>query len=437
MSPVAAIFLIVLVDVCSFTLVIPLLPIYAEQLHASPLQATLLVSTFAGFQLVSGPILGRMSDKLGRKPVLIGSQIGTLIGLLVLARAQALWVIFLARAIDGATAGNISLAQAYISDHTKPEERAKSFSLIFIAFGIGFFVGPLATGLLAGYGLSVPIYAGAGLSFVSILATAFILPREEQETAPAPGGPRGGSKKIFDWREFFGFFRRPVLKGLFLETLFFGFCFANFTSGIALFDERRFTWKGHPFGAKEIAFHFAIIGFLGIILQAGLLGRLVKWLGEPKVVRAGFISLVAGYLALAFIYSNGLLVGVTVLTVFGHGVLRPALSSLITQNAGKGEQGVVLGISQSITSLSQVAAPVATGLLITHGYLFHWSYLAAIVALFGIIASRAGSARHVPKPKAPAAPEQREWFWSDELALKEAELEQKLRDLRRRQAGQR
>lgn len=392
MSPVAAIFLIVLVDVCSFTLVIPLLPLYAERLSASPLQATLLVSTFAFFQLVSGPVLGRMSDKLGRKPILIGSQIGTLIGLLVLARAQSLWVVYLARAIDGATAGNISLAQAYISDHTKPEERAKSFSLIFIAFGIGFFIGPLATGLLSVYGLSVPIYAGAGLSLVSIIVTAVLLPREDKKPSPGPSVGRA----MFDWRGYAGYFRRPVLKGLFAETLFFGFCFANFTSGIALFDERRFTWKGHHFGAREIAFHFAIIGFLGIILQAGLIGRLVKRLGEPRLVQLGFVSLVLGYLALSLIHSTLLLVGVTVLTVFGHGVLRPALSSLVTQNAGKHEQGVVLGISQSIASLSQIAAPVASGLLISHGYLFHWSYVAAFIALFGIIAARAGSAIHVP-----------------------------------------
>ncbi|HSO37106.1 MAG TPA: MFS transporter [Labilithrix sp.] len=395
MSPVAAIFLIVLVDVCSFTLVIPLLPLYAERLSASPLQATLLVSTFALFQLLSGPMLGRLSDKVGRKPVLILSQIGTLIGLLVLARAQSLWVVYLARAIDGATAGNISLAQAYISDHTKPQDRAKSFSYIFIAFGIGFFIGPLATGLLAGYGLAVPIYAGAGLSLLSIVVTAVLLPREEKVAPPREGAASAGvARAMFDWRGYLAYFKRPVLQGLFAEMLFFGFCFANFTSGIALFDERRFTWKGHPFGAREIAFHFAIIGLFGIILQAGLVGRLVRRFREPRLVRAGFVSLVVGYMALALIHSTPLLVVVTVLTVFGHGILRPTLGSLVTQNAGKHEQGVVLGISQSIASLSQVAAPVVCGLLISRGHLFHWSYLAAIVALFGIVAARRGSARH-------------------------------------------
>ena len=401
MSPVAAIFLIVLVDVCAFTLVVPLLPLYAERLSASPLQATLLVSTFAFFQLLSGPVLGRISDKIGRKPVLVASQFGTLIGLIVLARAHSLWVVYLARIIDGATAGNISLAQAYIADHTKPEERARSFSVIFTAFGIGFFIGPLATGILSKYGLSVPIYAGAGLSFLSIVVTTLLLPSEKRASAGAPPkGPPGGRPSP-GWRGYLGYFRRPVLGGLFAETLFFGFCFANFTSGIALFDERRFTWKGHHFGAREIAFHFAFIGFLGIVLQALLVGRLVKRWGEPSVVRAGFVSLVIGYLALSLIHSTSLLVGVTVLTVFGHGVLRPALTSLITQNAAKHETGVVLGISQSIASLAQIAAPLVAGLLISRGHLFHWSYVASFVALFGIIAARAGSALHVRPPPAP------------------------------------
>jgi MFS transporter, DHA1 family, tetracycline resistance protein len=394
MSPVVAIFLIVLVDVCSFTLVIPLLPLFAERLHATPFQATLLVSTYAFFQLISGPLLGRLSDRVGRKPVLVTSQIGTMISLIVLARAQSLWVVYLARIVDGATAGNISLAQAYIADHTKPEARAKSFALIFIAFGIGFFIGPLATGFLSGYGFSVPIYAGAGLSFVSILSTILLLPREER-------AKKGPARAVFELRAYVETLSRPVLTGLFAETLLFGFCFANFTSGIALFDERRFQWHGRPFGAREIAFHFAFIGFVGIVLQTFFIGRLVRWFGEPRVVLAGFVSLVIGYQALALIHTVGPLVVVTLFTVYGHGVLRPVLSSIITQNAGKHEQGTVLGISQSLASLSQMVAPVVSGFLITHGLLSAWSYIAACVAFIGVLVGRAGSALHRKVKTAP------------------------------------
>ena len=156
------VFLIVLVDVFGMTLVIPLLAIYAETFHATPLQATMLVSVFAACQLVSGPIIGHMSDRVGRKPMLLISQIGTFIGFIVMARAQALWMLYVARVLDGSTAGNLSLAQAYISDHTEPSQRAKSFGLIGIAFGVGFFIGPSLTGYLsAKYGLTTPIYLAA------------------------------------------------------------------------------------------------------------------------------------------------------------------------------------------------------------------------------------------------------------------------------------
>src|SRR5471030_515701 len=153
------VFLIVLVDVFGMTLVIPLLAIYAETLHASPLQATMLISVYAACQLVSGPIIGHTSDRVGRKPMLLISQLGTFIGFIVMARAHTLWVLYVARVLDGSTAGNLSLAQAYISDHTEPSQRAKSFGLIGIAFGVGFFIGPSLTGYLsAKYGMTTPIY---------------------------------------------------------------------------------------------------------------------------------------------------------------------------------------------------------------------------------------------------------------------------------------
>ena len=142
-SPLLPIFLIVLVDIFGLTIIIPLLSIYSEHFGATPLQATLLVSVYALCQLVSAPLLGKASDRFGRKPLLLASQMGTFLGFLLLARATTLWMVYLSRVIDGATAGNISLAQAYISDNTEAKDRTKSFALIGIAFGLGFFVGPL------------------------------------------------------------------------------------------------------------------------------------------------------------------------------------------------------------------------------------------------------------------------------------------------------
>ena len=175
-SPLLPIFLIVAVDVLGLTLILPLLPFYAEKMGATPTEVGLLVAVYAACQLVAGPLLGQMSDRTGRKPLLLVSQFGTLIGFLILAYAHVLWVVFVSRIIDGITAGNLSLAQAYIADVTEPENRTKSFAVIGVSFGIGFLIGPAISGYLSTFGYQYPIFAAAALSATSILATYFLLP---------------------------------------------------------------------------------------------------------------------------------------------------------------------------------------------------------------------------------------------------------------------
>src|ERR1041385_6008649 len=175
-SPLFSIFLIVLVDVMGLTIILPLLPFYAESLGAAPAVVGLIVSTYAFCQLIAGPPLGRLSDRVGRRPVLLVSQMGTFAGFLIVAGANALWMVFLARIIDGLTAGNLTVAQAYISDVTEPEKRAKSFGIIGIAFGVGFLFGPAVSGYLAQFSNTYPILLAAGLSFTSIICTYFLLP---------------------------------------------------------------------------------------------------------------------------------------------------------------------------------------------------------------------------------------------------------------------
>jgi MFS family permease len=380
------VFLIVLVDVFGMTLVIPLLAIYAETFHATPLQATMLVSVYAACQLISGPVIGHISDRVGRKKMLLISQIGTFIGFIVMGRARALWMLYVARVLDGATAGNLSLAQAYISDHTEPSQRAKSFGLIGIAFGIGFFIGPSLTGFLsAKYGMTTPIYLAAVMSATSILCTATLL----------KGGPQ--SHHAFDdreaalhWRTYTKYFGRPGLRERLLQFLFFITSFSFFISGFALFAERRFTYEGRPFGPREIGYVFGYVGFLGIILQGGLIGRLVKRFGESALVAAGFIALVIGYFGLGIASSFALLMVTGTLAAFGNGVIRPALTSLITQQAGRQEQGVVLGITQSLMSMASIVTPIVGGLLIEKQMLKEWAWAAAGLAAIGVALSREG-----------------------------------------------
>ena len=390
------IFLIVLVDVFGMTLVLPLLAIYAETFAATPLQAALLVSVFAACQLVSGPLIGYASDRTGRKLMLIVSQVGTLVGFIVLGRATALWMIFVSRVIDGSTAGNLSLAQAYIADNTPPHERGKAFGLIGIAFGLGFFVGPSLTGLLsARFGLRSPIYLASAMSFASIMCTATLL------KGGAPSRKKAVDRwEALEWRTYTRYFARPGLRDRLYQFLYFVLAFSMFISGFALFAERRFVWNDHPFGPREIGLLFGYIGFLGIILQGGFLGRLIKKFGEPTLVGVGFLSLAIGYVLLGLAGSVVLLVLASTVSAFGNGIIRPTLTSLISQHAGGEEQGVVLGLTQSLMSLAAIVMPVVAGLLIEHRWLAAWAWVPAGAALCGLVSARktARAATETPVP---------------------------------------
>jgi DHA1 family tetracycline resistance protein-like MFS transporter len=375
-SPLVPIFLIVSVDVLGLTIILPLLPFYAEKFGASPSVVGLLVSTYALCQLIAGPILGRMSDHMGRRPLLLVSQMGTFIGFLILAYANALWIIFLSRVIDGLTAGNLSLAQAYISDVTKPEDRAKSFGLIGIAFGMGFLIGPGISGYLSQFSYQYPIFAAAALSATSILATYFLLP----STTPRPADAATPRKfKMLDWGNYARYFRQPELAPLLWQFFAFTLAFSIFMSGFPLFAERRFAWHGHPFGPKEVGYIYAYLGLLGVILQGGLIGPLVKAFGELTLVRAGFFFGMVGLAVLGFTYTIPLLLVVSAAASSGTGLVRAVLTSLITQKAGRSEQGVVLGLTQSLNSIAQIIAPAIGGLLIDHSLLAGWAVLAAAI----------------------------------------------------------
>jgi MFS family permease len=384
--PLLPIFLIVAVDVLGLTIMIPLLPFYAEKMGATPSQVGWLVSVYALCQLFSGPLLGRLSDRTGRKPLLIVSQIGTLIGFLVTAWAGSLAMVFLGRIIDGATAGNLSLAQAYISDITKPEERAKSFGIIGIAFGLGFLIGPAVSGYLSTFDYRYPIYAAALMSFTSIMATTFLLP-SVSSAAPKQGesaGPGGRRLSLVAWGAYADYFKRPELGILLFQFLTFTFSFAMFVSALPLFVERRLTWHGRPFGPEQTGYAWAYAGFMGIFLQGPALGRLVKRFGEAVLTRIGFAAYGIGYVMLAFCHSVPWLV-VTMTGLVVGGLVRPTLTSSITQRTSRDEQGVVLGLTQSLNSVSQIVAPPLAGWMIQHGLLTGWGLVIAAVSFTGLV----------------------------------------------------
>ena len=410
-SPLLPIFLIVLVDVLGFTIVIPLLALYAEKFGASKLVATTIVSVYAVCSLISTPIIGKLSDRFGRRPLLLISQAGTCAGFLVLGNATALWMVFLGRIIDGITAGNLATAQAYISDHTAPENRAKAFGVIGVAFGIGFMFGPWLGGWLGDrYNMHTPFLLSACLSALSIVCTWTLLPREKPpqtaDGAPMPEakvvGPGGRRPGLFDISVYAEYFRRHGLGAVYLQFFLFTFAFSCFTSGFALFAEARFGWSAHQTG-----YLFAYAGFLGIILQGGLIGRLVKRFGEIQLALAGFIAAVIAYVMMGFAYTVLMIVITGTVNSFGNGVLRPVLTSRITQLVGRHEQGVALGISGSLSSLAMTIAPPSGGVLLNHDSTMGWAFVAAGAALLGLIAAIQSGAAKVPpvsKPAAGAAP---------------------------------
>jgi MFS transporter, DHA1 family, tetracycline resistance protein len=413
-SPLLPIFLIVVVDILGLTIMLPLLPFYAEQFGASPAVVGLLVSSYALCQLVAGPPLGALSDQMGRKPVLIISQVGTFVGFLILAAANSLWLVFAARIIDGLTAGNLSIAQAYIADVTTPKERARSFAVIGIAFGIGFLVGPGLSGYLsAHFGYHVPILCAAALSLASILGTTFLLPavpprpepdRGAQPAAPlgppqeeeAPVAPGGKRLRLLDWNAYLQYFRRPVLGGLLWEFFLFTLAFATFTGGFALFAERRFTWGGRQFGVKEVGYIFTYSGMLGILVQGSMrAGWPVRVFGEVRLVTLGFVAGALGYTLLGLSHGIALLLVAATFASLGNGLIRPALTSLVTQQVGRGEQGVVLGLTQSLMSVAQIVGPAMAGALIDRGWLSAWAFCAAVITLVAVVLNHnAREARH-------------------------------------------
>jgi len=391
-SPLLPIFLTVFVDVLGLTLMLPLLPLYTEHLGGTPLTVGLLIASYAFCQLISGPILGRASDRVGRKPVLLVSQTGTFFGFLIIGFAprigaalhvSALSILFLGRIIDGFTAGNLSIAQAYISDVTRPENRTRAFALIGIAFGSGFLIGPAISGVLAHrFEMGTPAFAAASLSPLSIVLTATLLPRnpirpedDGVPDAPRPAPPAGSRSLAFG-----KFFSRPLPRRRLLEFFAFTLSFSTLIGGLALFLERRFG-----FNVENVGWVFAFSGLIGGFIQGGIIGRLVKRYGEARLAFAGFVTMAIGYCLLGLAFRIPLLLALVALSGFGVAVTRPALTTLITKSVGRDETGAALGVSQSLSSIAQIVGAPVAGLLIQHGWLAAYGLAAGSVALWGVV----------------------------------------------------
>jgi MFS transporter, DHA1 family, tetracycline resistance protein len=382
MSPLAVVVLIVLVDLLGFTVVMPLLPRFAEQYGLAGWQIGLLFSMYPLCQLIAGPILGRLSDRFGRRPILIISQAGTALSFVMLGLAHDFPTMLLARALDGASGGNILVAQAYVADVTIPENRARGLGLIGMAFGLGFVLGPLLGGILVGlpvaqeWKLRLPFFVGAAFSTVAWVLVLTRLP----ESLPADPSAQKRARII----TIHGLVKTMThassrqLVGLgFLVTL----AFASLEGSFSLYLEKRMGW-----GASRASFGFAFLGLISAIVQGLLIRRLVPRFGETRLIVAGASALAAGLALLASVRNVPALVGATLVVAVGQGLLSPSISGLLSRRTQPSEQGAVFGTFSSAQTLARmVSYSVANVLLARFGTSApFWSGSVVAIAALGL-----------------------------------------------------
>ncbi len=424
------IFLTVFIDLVGFGIVLPLLPIYSDTFGASGLMVGVIMASFSAMQFLFAPMWGRLSDRIGRRPVLLVSTAGAAISYLVfgygstLAGSTALTVLLLSRMVAGICGANITVAQAYIADITPPEQRSKRMGLIGMAFGLGFIFGPIIGGVAAKHlGVSGPGYVAATLCAANFFLALVRLPESRQPgSTPATRRPR-----FAQWTHVLA---QPNVGALVVIFFLATFCFTCFETTLGLMVGANFglDLKSNK-DAGTVTALFAFCGIVGAFVQGGPIGRLVKKMGEPKLIVISLFLVAASLAPIPFIKGQGglswgvllksegwpwlaMLAALAVLSI-GSGLTRPPLFGMLSILTPEDEQGATLGVAQSAGSLARIFGPMFAG------GLFHvhpaWPYVAcAVIALLtGIMAAmklmksepalQAAKARHLTPPVVESA----------------------------------
>jgi multidrug resistance protein len=374
---VAVLLFTVFLDLVGFGMVIPILPLYAESMHASDVETGFLLAIYSLVQLFFSPMWGRLSDRIGRRPVLLVSILGSSVSQLGFAFAPTFSWLVVARAFAGACGANVTAAQAYIADITDGSSRAAGMGMLGAALGLGFIFGPIAGGLLSQVSPSMPFLVAGCLAAVNFVLAAFTL-RE-----PRPVAERTASRAL-TWTGVMRAVSSPRL--LLLVLLFFvvTFGFANLESTFALFLERR-----HGFGRRETSFLFAFIGVIMIIVQGLFVRRLARRIGERRLVIAGTLLMGIGFFLQAWSYSLPVLLLAVAVISTGNGLNTPALSSLVSRAASGADQGSILGVNQAAGALARIIGPLAGTFALGFGIAtpFYTGGVVLLVAcLFAIVA---------------------------------------------------
>lgn len=370
-SPMLFIFFTVLIDLLGIGIVIPVLPYYVKILESSGdpwliANRALLVgglsAIYALMQFLCAPWLGSLSDRYGRRPVLLGSLLGTGIGYIIFGLSEQLFPIspwlmlaalFLSRIIDGITGANISAAQAYIADITTPENRARGLGMLGAAFGLGFMLGPALGGWLSTYGLAVPVFVAATLSFVNVTFGYFVLPESLDESKRT--SQVSASNPLQRIRSVLA---HDGIRNLLIGVVLVNLAFSGMQSNFAVYSDRRFG-----FTAVDNALVFVAVGVVAVIMQGFLLRMLVPKFGEARLAMVGLVVMALGFEGLALAPTGVWLYPAILVLGIGSGMATPSLTSLISRRVDERSQGVTLGGSQALTSLVTVAGPLLAGML--------------------------------------------------------------------------
>ncbi len=375
-------FLIVFVDLVGFGIIIPLLPFYGEFHQASPDQVGLLMATYSLTQFIAAPFWGRLSDRIGRRPVLIFTLAGAAASYVWLGFAHTLWALFAARALGGLMAGNISTAFAYVADITSPENRAKGMGIVGAAFGLGFIAGPAIGGILAGpdpmnADYRSPSLAAAALSVVALVLALAILKESLSEEIRARIAARTPRSRLAHFQ--YALTHRHV--GLLILLSFLAtFVFAGMETTFAMWSRRQFGW-----GPEQNGYLFAFVGIISAVIQGGLVGRLAKRFGEANLITQGAFALVVGLAMIPLSDNLPVLIAAMVIMAYGFSVASPSLNSLISLQVSDEDQGGVMGVARSATTLARVVGPAWAGMLFA-GLSPDWPYWGGAIIMLLVAA---------------------------------------------------
>lgn len=387
-SPLFLMALTIFIDFTGFGLVIPLLPFWAQHLGANPIEVGLILTVYALAQFLFTPVLGSLSDRYGRRPIILASLVIEALAFALTALAPNLLFLLIARFIGGLGASNIGSAQAVVSDVTPPKERARGMGAIGAAIGLGFVIGPALGGVLAPLGAALPFWVAMGVALVNAILVFFLLPEthKNHEQTEHENGPK---VLISGWQKAA---RYPVIIRLVLINFLFTVAFSAMEAVFPLFAQANFHW-----GAAQNGYAFTYVGFIVVIMQGGLVGRLVKQFGERSLLIAGLTMLAIGLGLLAISTNLALLLIALGVLSAGDGAVTPTTSALLSFSTPRDAQGELLGLSQGVGGLGRVLGPLAAGSLFAFGGASAPFISAAVLAVIALA---------IAFPRLPQAPQE-------------------------------